>query len=147
MSLTGESQQCAHSAKIVFCRFTYCHTEGTMEYETRIGRVRTVKRAAMIAGAIVSLSGVAWAQSSSGGDRGSTSGGNVSGDSAGGGGGELMPRDVCQPDDMNPSCVEMRRNQQRAPSDRGTSSGTTGPIDVQERATPNPETPVTPSDR
>jgi hypothetical protein len=118
-----------------------------MEFGTGIGRVRTVTRAAMIAAAIASLSGVAWAQSSSGENRGSTSGGNVSGDSAGGGGGELMPRDVCQPEDMNPSCVEMRRNQQRAPSDRGATSGSSGAIGVQERATPNPETPVTPSDR
>lgn len=118
-----------------------------MEFETGIGNVRKVAQAAMIAAAIVSLSGVAWAQSSSSGPRGSTSGGNVSGDSGGGGGGELMPRNLCQPDDMNPSCVEMRRNQQQgAPSDRGATSGSSG-IDVQERASPNPETPVTPTDR
>jgi hypothetical protein len=119
-----------------------------MGYETGIGRVRTVAHAATIAAALMSLSGVAWAQSSTGGGRGSTTGGNVSGDSAGGGGsGELMPRNLCQPEDMNPSCVEMRRNQQRAPSDRGATSGSSGAVDVQERPAPNPETPVTPTDR
>jgi hypothetical protein len=122
-----------------------------MQFKTDSGSVGNVARAAMIATAIVSLSGGAWAQQqapSGSGARGSPGSSGASSDSTGqGSGGGLIPRDRCQPGDTNPSCTE-QREQRNVPSDRsGASSGRSGDVDIQERPAPNPETPITPSNR
>jgi hypothetical protein len=119
--------------------------EDAMKYGTRIGG-RTA-RAAVLATVLVSLSGLAVAQQSSG-SPGARPGENVTAPGAASAPSDLMPRDVCQPGDMNPSCQTPGMDQQSAPADRPSgTSGSSGAVDLQERPMPNPETPVEEPDR